>query len=55
MPREFVLYRFCKEFRCLPEDVERMDAALFDQFRQFMSAEAAAGRLLDMQTQFYGR
>lgn len=39
-PPEFALYRFCKEFHCLPQDVDAMPDALYRLFRGLMEAEA---------------
>lgn len=35
----------CLAFRCLPEDLDRMDAETYDTFSRLLRAEAAAGRL----------
>ncbi len=41
---------FCREFHCLPEDMDKMDSATVSLWFGFLNAEAEAGKLRDMQT-----
>lgn len=41
-PREFQLYRFCREFHCLPQEALEVGDAWFELFCDFMRAEGEA-------------
>jgi hypothetical protein len=44
-PKEYALYRFCKEFHCLPQDVENMADSWYDLFRAFLREEDEAASM----------
>ena len=51
VPPEFALYRFCREFHCLPQEVMNMDDALYDLFYEFMLKEENAGTIANKRAQ----
>ena len=54
-PGAYTEYLFCREFRCLPRDMDEMPAAKVATWIYLLNAEAEAGKLRQMQNDFYGR
>jgi hypothetical protein len=44
----------CLALRCMPADLDEMDAATYRQYREFLRVERAAGRLRAAQSALYG-
>ncbi len=44
-PYQYAIYRFCLEFRCMPNQVMDMKDSDYHLFREFMHQEAEAGRI----------
>jgi hypothetical protein len=53
-PEEYEIFQLCLALGCLPKDIEELDEATYQQFRQFMRMEESAGKLKGLQRQLYG-
>jgi hypothetical protein len=45
LPLEYIEYRLCREFHCLPEDLDRIPKVTIELWLQFMGIEAEAARI----------
>jgi hypothetical protein len=54
VPIEWLEFRLCQEFHCLPADLDAMPQTTFLLWIEFLSLQAKAGRLKASQAKFYG-
>lgn len=54
VPREYVIFQFCREFHCLPQDLDDMDEATLQMFLGFMRAEGRADEAKRRRQEFFG-